>query len=1041
MQKFIKNHVFSLIAWLLILVISIVALPNVNQLTRDHAEIKLPADTQTTIAQTFNNEWSNKTKNTYEIALVFNKKDGKLTKTNQSAINQTISDLKENKDKYGIKNILAPNDNVATKKRLKSNDKTTWLVQLNVSKSHGTISDINKELQKAIKTQGVATYVTGADILNDDFSASIQEGIKKTELISIIFIFIVLVLVFRSPIVPLISLFTVGVSFLTAFSIVTNLVKNANFPFSNFTQVFMVIVLFGIGTDYNILLYDKFKENLGNGLAVGEATKDALHKAGKTILFSGSSILIGFSALALAKFSIYQSATGVAVGVAVLLLVLLTLNPFFMMSLGAKMFWPVKKFEGESESKIWTFLASNSVKRPILHIIVTFLIVTPFMALYSGHLNYDDTDEISNDTPSKAGLLVVQKHFSKGMAMPSYLYIKSKHTLDNEKDLKLIDEATRQLQASKGVSLVTSVTQPYGEKVNQLYVNKQLNTVTQGVGSAQSGLTKLSNGSSQMTNGLGQLVSGSQTLTNGLNTMANQLNSQLSTANQSQLSQLQSALPQINQGIQELNSALRSSGASIDTTSLTNNLTDAGNNAKLIGTNLTTAGEILKQLQASTSSTSTDTSQILAQYRAVEAKAGLNDQQKQAMEQALMTILSGVNSKVQAQTSAATTSLEKVAANLQAAGLADQSLGNNLSNVATTLQGLSGLSSQISTLQTEVNKLATASNLALPGANQAITKLSSGLNQVQSAVSSASTGSSQITNGAQKLYSNSPVLTDGINKVNSGLGEGTTYLSGLANSAASDEFYIPRKYLKSSLFQKSINNYMSNDKKMTKIIVVLDSNPSSDKAAVKSHKLSAMVKKSLAGTDLKDAEVVMGGQSSRIEDTRQTASKDFTRTAIIMLVGIGLALIVVTRSILQPVFILGTLLIAYFSSLTINEWFIKAFMGKDMLTWNTPFFSFIMIIALGVDYSIFLMMRYRELDETTASERMVNASAIIGTVVISAAIILGGTFAALIPSGIPTLIEVAITVIVGLAILVILMPILLSAAVKLAYEGFKKSKH
>ena len=57
MQKFIKNHVFSLIAWLLILVISIVALPNVNQLTRDHAEIKLPADTQTTIAQTFNNEW------------------------------------------------------------------------------------------------------------------------------------------------------------------------------------------------------------------------------------------------------------------------------------------------------------------------------------------------------------------------------------------------------------------------------------------------------------------------------------------------------------------------------------------------------------------------------------------------------------------------------------------------------------------------------------------------------------------------------------------------------------------------------------------------------------------------------------------------------------------------------------------------------------------------------------------------------------------------------------------------------------------------
>src|SRR5699024_9010838 len=122
--------------------------------------------------------------------------------------------------------------------------------------------------------------------------------------ITIFFIFIVLVIVFKSPIVPIISLLTVGVSFITSFSIVTNLVEKFNFPFSNFTQVFMVIVLFGIGTDYNILLYDKFKENLSKGMSNHEATNDALRKAGKTILYSGSSILIGFSALGLANFSI-----------------------------------------------------------------------------------------------------------------------------------------------------------------------------------------------------------------------------------------------------------------------------------------------------------------------------------------------------------------------------------------------------------------------------------------------------------------------------------------------------------------------------------------------------------------------------------------------------------------------------------------------------------------------------------------------------------------------------------------------------------------
>src|SRR5699024_11269414 len=129
---------------------------------------------------------------------------------------------------------------ITTKKKLQSKDGTTWVAQFNVVKSHGTIEKVNNEMDKAAKTQGLRTYVTGADVLQHDFSASIQEGIKKTEAITVVFIFIVLVIVFKSPIVPLISLLTVGVSFLTSFSIVTNLVKSANFPFSNFTQVFMV---------------------------------------------------------------------------------------------------------------------------------------------------------------------------------------------------------------------------------------------------------------------------------------------------------------------------------------------------------------------------------------------------------------------------------------------------------------------------------------------------------------------------------------------------------------------------------------------------------------------------------------------------------------------------------------------------------------------------------------------------------------------------------------------------------------------------------
>ena len=1216
MQKFLKNHVFELIAWILILIISVVALPNITQLTNDHSNITLPSNVQSNVAQSIENNWGSKKKNTYAVALVFNKKSGKLTDADKQAINNTLDKFTNDKGKYGIKDSLLPDSNIATRKKLQSKDGTTWVAQFNVAKSHGTIEKVYNEMNKAAKTQGLRTYVTGADVLQHDFSASIQEGIKKTEAITVVFIFIVLVIVFKSPIVPLISLLTVGVSFLTSFSIVTNLVKSANFPFSNFTQVFMVIVLFGIGTDYNILLYDKFKENLGKGMDKYKAMHDALRNAGKTILYSGSSILIGFTALSLAKFSVYQSAVGVAVGVAVLLVVLLTLNPFFMATLGKKMFWPVKKFTGESDDKLWHGISSATLKHPIIYLVVLAVVVVPFMLMYSGHLNYDDTDEIADSVPSKQGLLIVQKHFSKGMAEPSYLYIQSKHRLDNEENLKLIDQVTKQLQASKDVSFATSVTEPYGEPIDMLYVNNQLNTVNDGVDQARSGLGKLSKGSNKVANGANSLKDGADQLQNGtsrLQSGASQLVSGTSRL-QNGASQLQSGATRLQSGSGQLVSGadrLRSGASQLQsgavrlqtgagrlesgTHALQSGATSlvSGANRLKNGANSLQSGtqQMVNQLQQLSSQLSTQLSgsnkQQLAQLQTAlpQINSGIQqlNQQVSGLDiSGLTSQLSGLSDKISAAESsakdqaasavkqassaagdAAIAALEKsgvkidssqaAAAKAAANAVGDQASGqvkNSSSSAAGNIDtnSLSSMTSQVSQLKQAVAQLAQASNKALPGAATALNQLSSGLTQVQSAasqgvagaqklnngagqlsnglgslssgasrlgaginqvnngagrlnnglgtlasgagtlnnglgtlangagtlnnglgtlatgagqlnsgigqlagqapqlisgISQLNTGAGQLSAGAGKLASKVPQLTSGIDTVNSGLGQGETYLRGLGSSAAADTFYIPKEFLKNDMFKKSMDVYLSPDKKSAQIIVVFDSNPSATEATKKSQELSAMAKKSFQGTALKNAKVAMGGQSSKIEDTKTVASGDFLRTAAIMLIGIGIALMFVTRSLLQPIYILGTLLIAYLCSLSINQWIVKAVLGKSMLTWNTPFFSFIMLIALGVDYSIFLMTRYRELESegyTTPSSRILKACAIIGTVVVSAAIILGGTFAALIPSGIPTLIEVALAVDIGLLILVFILPITMSAATKLTYEGIDLNK-
>ena len=97
MQKFLKNHVFSLIAWVLILIISVVALPNITQLTNDHSNITLPSNVQSNVAQSIENNWGSKKKNTYAVALVFNKKSGKLTDADKQAINNTLDKFTNDK--------------------------------------------------------------------------------------------------------------------------------------------------------------------------------------------------------------------------------------------------------------------------------------------------------------------------------------------------------------------------------------------------------------------------------------------------------------------------------------------------------------------------------------------------------------------------------------------------------------------------------------------------------------------------------------------------------------------------------------------------------------------------------------------------------------------------------------------------------------------------------------------------------------------------------------------------------------------------------
>src|SRR5690606_37795239 len=163
---------------------------------------------------------------------------------------------------------------------------------------------------------------------NHDVDVSAQAGLKKTEVITVILIFTLLLIVFRSFVTPFIPLLAVGISYLLSQSLVAFFVDWFEFPVSNYTQIFLVAVLFGIGTDYCILLLSRYKEELQTASTVEDAIVNTYKTAGRTLFISALAVLIGFSAIGFAQFPIFKSAVGVAVGIAVLLIVLYTVIPF-----------------------------------------------------------------------------------------------------------------------------------------------------------------------------------------------------------------------------------------------------------------------------------------------------------------------------------------------------------------------------------------------------------------------------------------------------------------------------------------------------------------------------------------------------------------------------------------------------------------------------------------------------------------------------------------------------------------------------------------
>ena len=144
------------------------------------------------------------------------------------------------------------------------------------------------------------------------------------------------------------------------------------------------------------------------------------------------------------------------------------------------------------------------------------------------------------------------------------------------------------------------------------------------------------------------------------------------------------------------------------------------------------------------------------------------------------------------------------------------------------------------------------------------------------------------------------------------------------------------------------------------------------------------------------AEVLLGGPSAIERDLRVAAARDSKLIPPIALAVVLLILIVLLRALIAPLVLIGTVILSFGAALGVGYTVFDVVFGFEGSDPSLPLFAFIFLVALGVDYNIFLMARVREeTAKSGAREGMLRGLAVTGAVITSAGIVLAGTFSAL----------------------------------------------
>jgi len=375
-----------------------------------------------------------------------------------------------------IHSVLSSVDPVIGKKfRSRDGQAETMIVNLNT----GFVAEATKAVIRTMRDKlrkeapdGLNTYISGEAAVGADYGTAAHESLRRTTAVTLVLVVSILLIIYRSPITPLVPLATVAISFFIARSVATMLAL-AGLAVPEMVQTFLIVILFGAGTDYCLFLASRYREELTRTHDYSQAIQRMMISVGAAISASALTTVVGLGSMGFAKFRVF-AATGpcLAIGIVITLAVSLTFTPALLRLLGSKAYWPAQADRRRVPSRFWGRVAETVGAAPVRTLVVIVALLSPFAILGTRmEPSYDIVGELPRGSPSVIGYNAFRRHYNEAELMPVTLVFRADVDLRSPAGIETIRRLTEHVAAHPHVEHVSSIVRPLGEPLDSASLN------------------------------------------------------------------------------------------------------------------------------------------------------------------------------------------------------------------------------------------------------------------------------------------------------------------------------------------------------------------------------------------------------------------------------------------------------------------------------------------------------------------------------------------------------------------------------------------